>query len=54
MGNGNRAYRGRRRHIPERFDAGATPYQRVIDSPDVAEEAKNRLRETFFSSTRQT
>ncbi len=35
--------------VTKRFDRARTPYQRVLDSPDVDEEAKDRLRATYLS-----
>src|SRR6266496_2188021 len=34
--------------VTKRFDRARTPYQRVLDSPDVDEEAKDRLRATYL------
>ncbi len=35
--------------VTKRFDQARTPYQRVLDSPDIAEEAKQALRATYLS-----
>jgi hypothetical protein len=35
--------------VIKRFDAARTPYQRVLESPYVTEEAKRRLRETYLA-----
>jgi len=35
--------------VTKRFDRARTPYQRVLDSSDVDEEAKDRLRATYLS-----
>lgn len=35
--------------VIKRFDAARTPYQRVLGSPYVTEEAKRRLRETYLA-----
>ena len=34
--------------VTKRFDKARTPYQRVLDSPHVTEEAKDRLRATYL------
>ncbi len=33
--------------VTKRYDQPKTPYQRVLDSPDVAEDAKERLRQLY-------
>jgi transposase InsO family protein len=35
--------------VTKRYDTAKTPYQRSLDSPDVAEEAKTRLRELYLT-----
>jgi predicted transposase YdaD len=33
--------------LKKKYDPARTPYQRVLESPDVTEEAKAKLRETY-------
>jgi len=40
---------GRGARVTKRFDVARTPYRRVLESPHVAEEAKQALRESYLS-----
>jgi hypothetical protein len=35
--------------VKKRYDKAKTPYQRVLDAPEVADEAKKRLRQLYSS-----
>ena len=35
--------------VKKKYDKAKTPYQRVLESPDVSEEVKSRLREEYLA-----